>query len=195
MTIADRQRWDEKYTAKPVPAKIAPDGWLIEQVSALKPGRALELACGLGHNAIWLAQHGWQVDAVDISSVGLEGSEKMAQRSAAQVNWIAADLDDFVPEANVYELVIIFRFLDRVGVPAIVQQALKPGGHLIYETFTVSHVARPDGRMKNPAFALEPGELPRLFPQFEIVSSDECALADRDVARLVATKRVPHRAP
>jgi hypothetical protein len=73
-----------------------------------------------------------------------------------------------------------------------VQQALRPGGRLIYETFTASHVARPDSHMKNAAFALQPHELPRLFSQFKVVSYAECALADRDVARLVAVKPEPH---
>src|SRR5690242_6587484 len=55
VSCSDRDRWDAKYAAKPVPERLAPDAWLIEQVGRLRPGRALELACGLGHNAIWLA--------------------------------------------------------------------------------------------------------------------------------------------
>ena len=87
-----------------------------------------------------------------------------------------------------YDLVVVFRFLDRLRVPLIVEQALRPGGRLIYETFTTAHLARPESHMKNPAFALEPGEMPRLFPHFEVISYAECSLPDRDVARLVAVK-------
>jgi SAM-dependent methyltransferase len=194
MSTTDRQRWDEKYGAKPVPDGITPDAWLIEQVSGLEPGRALELACGLGHNAIWLAQQGWQVDAVDISAVGLAHAEKLAQACSANVHWIAADLDEFTPVADTYDLAVVFRFLDRIHLPLLVQHALRPQGWLIYETFTTAHINRPDSHMKNPAFALNPGELPRLLPQFEVVSYFECALADRDVARLVAL-RSNQRAP
>ena len=188
MSTTDRQCWDVKYQAKPVPDKITPDAWLIEQVSGLEPGRALELACGLGNNAIWLAQQGWHVDAVDISAVGLAHAQKLAEACGARVNWIAADLDDFTSVADAYDLIIIFRFLDRVWLPPFVRHVLRPQGRLIYETFTAAHINRPDSHMKNPAFALEPGELPRLFPQFEVVSYAECKLADRDVARLVALK-------
>ncbi len=188
MSTSDRLRWDEKYATKPVSDKLSPDAWLIEQATGLPPGRALELACGPGHNAIWLAQQGWIVDAVDISPLGLASAEKLAQGCAARVNWIAVDIDEFIPQANAYDLATVFRFLDRVRLPLIVQQALKPGGRLIYETFTTAHMARTDSHMKNPAFALEPGELPRLFPQFEVVAYDECELADREVARLVAVK-------
>jgi len=194
MSTDDRQRWDDKYRAKAIPDKIVPDAWLIEQVSGLEPGRALELACGLGHNAIWLAQLGWQVDAVDISAVGLTQAEKLAHSCGANVHWIAADLDEFTPSAESYDLVLVFRFLDRIQLPVLVGHALRPQGVLIYETFTTAHVNRTDSHMKNPAFALAPGELPRLFPNFEFVSYTECNLADRDVARLVAVK-LEHAAP
>ena len=186
MSVSDRERWDAKYADKPVPDRLSPDDWLIEQVAGLPPGRTLELACGLGHNAIWLAQHGWHVDAVDISPSGLARANELAIRNDARVNWIAADLDDFTAEYGMYDLVLVFRFLDRRRLPAIIQQALRPGGRLIYETFTTAHLARPDSNMKNPAFALEPGELPRLLPQLDVVSYAECSLADRDVARLAA---------
>jgi len=195
MSAADRQRWDEKYCDKQGPGKITPDDWMIEQVADLAPGRALELACGLGHNAIWLAQQGWHVDAVDISAVGLAHAEKLALACNARVNWISADLDEFTPAGDAYDLVLVFRFLDRTRLPSLVQHTLRPQGRLIYETFTTAHTHRPESHMKNPAFALEPGELPRLFSQFEVMSYAECALADRDVARMIATKPACHKTP
>ena len=195
MSTSDRQRWDEKYGIKSVPDKLAPDDWLVEQASDLLPGRALELACGLGHNAIWLAQQGWTVDALDISPLGLASAEKLAQTCAVHVNWIAGDIDDFIPKTDAYDLVIVFRFLDRIRLPGIAQQALRPGGQMIYETFTTAHINRPDSHMKNPAFALQPQELPRLFQQLDVISYAECALADRDVARLMATKPGRHNSP
>src|SRR5262245_34208272 len=186
MSTADRERWDTKYAEKTAPVRLSSDDWLIEQVSGLAPGRALELACGLGHNAIWLAQQGWRVDAVDISPVGLARAEDLAARCGVNVRWIAADLEDFSPESAAYDVVLVFRFRARRPVPGIVHRALRPGSRLIYETFTAAHLARPDSHMKHPAFALAPGELPRLFPQLDVISCAECPLPDRDVARLVA---------
>jgi SAM-dependent methyltransferase len=188
VSASDLQRWNEKYTAKGIPTQLVSDAWLVEQVGGLPPGRGLELACGLGHNAIWLAQQGWQVDALDVSPVGLSLAQNLARANHASVHWIAADLDEFFPETDAYDLVFVFRFLDRARLPGIIQQALKPGGRLLYETFTTTHLARPDSHMKNPAFALAPGELPRLFPACEICEFAECTLPDRDVARLVARK-------
>jgi tellurite methyltransferase len=190
MTIADRERWDAKYSAKPIPERLNPDDWLTQEVSRLKPGRALELACGAGHNSVCLASKGWQVDAVDISPVGLAQAQELARTCGVRINWIAADLDEFAPTPEMYDLVIVFRFLDRVRLPGIVERSLRPGGRLICETFTLAHIRRPDSHMKNPAFALESGELPRLFPQLEVVSYAECTQPDRDVARLVGLKKL-----
>jgi 2-polyprenyl-3-methyl-5-hydroxy-6-metoxy-1,4-benzoquinol methylase len=188
MAASDRERWDVKYADKLGPDRLSPDEWLIEQAAGLRPGRALELACGLGHNSIWLALQGWNVDAVDISATGLSRAEEFANVCGARVNWIAADLDEFVPDLAAYDLVLVFRFLDRARLPGIIQGALRPGGHLVYETFSTAHLSRADAHMKNPDFALKPGELPRLYPQLETVSYSESSLADRDVARLIAVR-------
>lgn len=188
MSLADRERWDGKYAAKSVPERLAPDEWLMRQVSTLRPGRALELACGLGHNAIWLAQQGWQVDAVDVSLVGLNLAREFAERHRIDVNWIAADLDTYVPESEAYDLAVVFRFLDRIRVPPLMEAALRPGGLLVYETFTQSHTHRLDSHMRNPAFALAPGELPQLFSALTVQTTEETELPDRNVARLVAQR-------
>jgi tellurite methyltransferase len=190
MSTSDLDRWNAKYAQTAVPAGVAADEWLKDQIAGLSPGRALDLACGLGHNAIWLAQQGWQVDAVDISPVGLARAADLARAAGVTVQWIAADLDEFEPQPAAYDLVTVFRFLDRARLPSLIEQALRPGGFMIYETFTISHIARPESRMKNPAFALSPNELPTLFPGCETQSYSECSLPDRDFARLVARKRM-----
>ena len=187
MSHDDRIRWDAKYSEREAPAELTPNAWLREHVASLPPGRALDLACGLGHNAIWLAQCGWQVDAVDISPVGLRLAGESGARAGVKVHWITADLDEFTPEQNAYDLVCVFRFLDRIRLPRLIEAALRPGGHLLYETITEAHMARP-GVTMNPAFALGPGELPRLFPGLEVIRYDECELPDRSVARLVARR-------
>jgi len=188
MSLSDRERWDAKYAAKPVPEQLSPDAWLIEQVANLPLGRALELACGLGHNAIRLAQRGWEVDAVDVSPVGLRLASELADRHRTRVRWIAADLDEFAPAGPAYDLVVVFRFLERGRLPGMIEQSLRPGGMLIYETFTLAQIHRPDSHLTNPAFALAPGELSRLFPKLQTLRYGECTLPDRDVARLIAQR-------
>ena len=98
----------------------------VVEAAGIKPGHAvLDVACGTGQNAIWLSQRGWQVDGVDVSETGLRLAARTAVANDAAANWIEADLDDWVPEANVYDLVVVFRFLDRVCVPRVVHTGLR----------------------------------------------------------------------
>jgi tellurite methyltransferase len=188
MSTDDRTRWDAKYAERPVPEKLAPDEWLVENAGDLEPGRALDFACGLGHNAIWLARRGWTVDAVDISPAGLRLAAELAGRNKAAVHWVAADLDDFAPIETAYDLVVVFRFLDRARAPGLIESALRSGGLMVYETFTEAHLVRGDNHLRNSAYALRSRELPRLFPGLRLVRYREESLDDRSVARLVARK-------
>lgn len=151
----------------------------------------MDIACGLGHNAIWLAQQGWNVDAVDISPVGLALAAQVAEQAGCYgISWIAADLDEFQPRECAYDLITVFRFLDRNRLPQWIEAALRPGGMLIYETFSNGQLLRPDSHLKSSQFTLAPGELPALFPALEVVRTEEIDLPDRCVARLVAIKPV-----
>ena len=189
MSLSDRKRWDAKYATKSVPELVSPDEWLVKHVTGRAPGEALELACGLGHNAIWLANQGWRVDAVDVSPVGLALAEELAKRvESPAISWITADLDEFAPLAEAYDLVLAFRFLDRSRVPRLIERVLRPGGLLVYETFSRGQMARSDNQLRCGDFTLAPGELPMLFPKLTVVEYEEVDLADRSVARLVAQR-------
>lgn len=189
MSESDRQRWDAKYSGKPVPVLNPPDDWLRQHAASLAVGDALDLACGLGHNAIWLAQQGWHVDAVDISQAGLDLAKQLTEQvQCRSISWIAADLDSYELTPASCDLVVVFRFLDRTRLPAFIEAALRPGGTLIYETFTRGQLARPESHLKNSQFTLRPNELPGLFPRLKVLAYEEVELPDRSVARLVARK-------
>ncbi len=164
MSESDRTRWDEKYSAKE-PTTAPPDDWLVQCVQSLQPGTALDIACGLGHNAMWLAEEGWTVDAVDISNVGLKLASNAARRRKVCISWLPGDLEDpsWHPPREVYDLIVVFRFLDRVRLPQLIDDHLAPGGHLIYETFTEGQLNRSDNHLRNPNFALQPRELLSLY--------------------------------
>lgn len=188
MTISDRDKWEQKYASKDVSHLPEPDAWLMDRIGELTPGRALDLACGLGQNAIALAERGWKVDAVDVSSRGLEIARDCAGQRNVAVNWICADLDDWEPETQGYDLAVVFRFLDWNRIPAIVTQGVKPGGILCYETFAASQLNRADNHLKNPEFTVREGDWGRYFPGFEIVSQEFVSLRDRDASRLWAIR-------
>lgn len=192
MAESDRLRWEAKYADKDAPAELDPDSWLrqsLANVSPGIPGTALDLACGLGDNAIWLAEQGWRVEAVDIAPTALRIAANQAEKLGVDVTWREADLDDFVPEPGKYDLVVVFRFLDRTRLPKVIDRALRPGGLLLYETFTASQLKRKDNHLKNASFVLMSGELPNLFPNFEVLEHQEIELPDRSVARYCGRKR------
>lgn len=188
MTIADRDKWEQKYASKDKSHAPGPDEWLLECSGGLKPGRALDLACGLGQNAIALAALGWKVDAVDVSPRGLEIARRCAADRDLSVNWVCADLDDWEPTAQDYDLVIVFRFLDWNRIPQIIERALQPGGSLCYETFAASQMNRADNHLKNAAFTVQEGDWEKYLPSFQIVSYSSIRLPDGDVARLWAIR-------
>jgi tellurite methyltransferase len=197
MSSRDRDRWNERH-AKCEPLSIVqPDEFLVEAIHLIETApsaiestrRALDVACGLGHNSIWLAQQGWQVDAVDVSTTALKLARQSASANDVHPCWIEADLDDWQPAANEYDLAVVFRFLDRETVPRIVRTALRPGGWLVYETFSAAQCKRSDNHISNPAFTLAPGELSTLFPEFDVVVHREDILLDRTVERLLGRRQ------
>jgi len=188
MADSDRRRWDEKYEGRNVAATAQPDPWLADSVAGLAPGRALELACGTGHNATWLAAQGWRVDALDISPTGLALAEARAHELGLSVNWIAADLDSWRPLQKAYDLVVVVRFLDRKQLPGIVLEALAPGGRLVYETFSHLQCDREDNHLRSRTYALAPGELRQLYSALEEIKYEEVELPASSVARLLARR-------
>lgn len=173
MTISDRRHWDARYTyAARTTLNRGPDSLLLHYTPLATNGaRALELACGLGHNARWLAWQGYRVDAIDISVRALrQARQAMLRQPGAGVHFIAADLDNFPLPARQYDLVVVFRFLDRRLFPQV-RARVRPGGLVIYQTLNTGALAR--GTVSNLDHVLECGELPTLFPGWHIVHADD----------------------
>ncbi|MDA0285595.1 MAG: class I SAM-dependent methyltransferase, partial [Planctomycetota bacterium] len=162
MATTDRDRWNAKYAQRTPEPVIVPDEWLIESCEMIAKSenrprssqRACDIACGLGHNSLWLARQGWKVDGVDIAAEGLKLARQSASYGIAEVNWLEADLDEWLPTSDYYDLAIVFRFLDRVTIPQIINTGLRRGGWLVYETFAAGQLSRSDSHIRNPASAL-----------------------------------------
>jgi tellurite methyltransferase len=178
VALSDRERWDQRYTDPRQQLDRGPNALLPRCVppapagAPAEPGaRALDLACGLGHNALWLAAQGYHVEAIDISVAALRHARgEMLRRGLQGVTFIAADLDEFPLPPAAYDVVCVFRFLDRGLFPAI-RACVRPGGLVVYQTFNV-------GRLRlHPTFSpdhmLALGELPGFFPGWTpILSAD-----------------------
>lgn len=107
----DSRAWDERYAAKELVWGGAPNRWVAREVAEITPGRALDLAAGEGRNALWLAARGWRVTAVDFSRVALERGRRRAAElppeAAERIRWVRADLQEYVPAAAAYDLVVV----------------------------------------------------------------------------------------
>ena len=193
MSDADRERWNARYAAGEYAARTYPSPLLAAWLDRLPRGRALDVACGLGRNAIHLAANGYTVDAMDISAVALAGGRKRADAAGVSVNWIEADLERPDIARDAYDVVVVARFLDRPLVPRLVD-ALRCGGHLVYDHHYITpvHVDGP----RSHRFRARPNELLERFRALRVLSYEEGLVADPDgrrmaLARLVACKGSP----
>ena len=103
----DSNAWDERYAGDELLWSVGPNQFLVAEVEALPPGRALDLACGEGRNAIWLAQRGWDVTGVDFSKVGLDKARRVADRRGVTVQWERTDVTEYAPAPESFDLVIV----------------------------------------------------------------------------------------
>lgn len=183
MAADDRARWDARYTSGPRHLRAHdPNPLLIRFAPPAYSGiRALELACGLGRDALWLAGQGYTVDALDVSLVALRRARAaMLERGIEGVNFILADLDHYPLPPRRYDLVYVYRFLDRRLFPEI-RSRVRPGGLAIYETLNVRrHLRYPAAR---PEHMLELGELPGHFPGWRILAASDAGTTSYIVAR------------
>ena len=160
-----RERWNARYaTAAFEPFPGAPADWLVEHTAELREllasggqRRALDLACGDGRNARWLAKLGFAVDAVDVSDVAIEALRRAAADRGLRVDARALDLEQDDLPAGPYDVVVCMSYLQRDLFDGL-KRVLAPGGLLIYETFARAHVEEL-GHDFNPAYVLDRNEL------------------------------------
>jgi len=186
------QRYQEKVSSEPAPATILKSYQQSLSTQENAQRKALDLACGLGGNAIYLAQQGYQVTAVDYSDVALSQLAKKAENAKLSIDTVLCDLEkDGAEDFKDFDLVVVSYYLQR-SLFAKIFSFLKPGGLLFYQTFSGEQV---DGvGPQNPDFRLKQGELlslcqPHLVLFYREDSSD-CITEDcyRGEAMIVVKK-------
>ena len=196
MTDDDRRRWDDRYRSGDYTPRTKAGAFLESWLPRLPRGRALDVACGAGRNAIRLAEAGWQVDAIDVSEVAIGMARDAAADAGVDVRWIAADLDTYDLPPSKYDLISVIRFRPGDLLPRLID-ALDPNGWILVE----HHLATPldvDGP-KSTDFRLQPQELLEAYAPLRVVFYEETIESRHDegtdrrfaFARLVACKGDP----
>jgi SAM-dependent methyltransferase len=176
----DAQAWDERYAAVPLVWSAGPNARFAELVGDWPPGRALDVACGEGRTAVWLAKRGWSVRAVDFSAVGVEKGRSRAAAEGVDVEWDVAD----VVTADLgegYDLVaVLYLHLPEAEEAAVIRscaRALAPGGRLVFLGHARDNLERGVGGPQDSSVLPTPELLADWAGDLE---TEQCSHVDRD---------------
>lgn len=153
MALEDKERWNEKYQNNKIPDE--PIILVQQYANSARGNMALDIACGMGRHSKYLASLGFEVDALDISSVAIE-----QLKGIENINAMEVDFDDFTLPENKYHIIVCTYFLERKLFDQMVA-ALKPNGIILFETF-LYHEDN-ERAPSNPDFMLKAGELEKHF--------------------------------
>jgi ubiquinone/menaquinone biosynthesis C-methylase UbiE len=150
-----REDWNARYAQKELVWSAEPNRLFATEVATLPPARALDLACGEGRNAVWLAEQGWRVTGVDFSDVALAKAAELAASRGVEVEWVVADVLDYEPERHGFDLVVLL-YLQLPGEELV--QALRSatgslarGGTLVVLAHDTTNLTRGHGGPKDAA--------------------------------------------
>jgi SAM-dependent methyltransferase len=159
----DREQWNRRYAGTELLWPATPNRHLVGEVRGLAVGRALDLACGEGRNAVWLAEEGWEVTGVDFSDVALEKARELAEARGVEVAWVEADVREYEPQPGAYDLVaVLFLHLredERRAVYAHAAAALAPEGRLVVIGHDVLNLSEGVGGPRDPEVLYSPEDV------------------------------------
>ena len=158
-----REDWNERYARTELLWTAEPNRLIATEAASLPPGRALDLACGEGRNAVWLAERGWHVTGVDFSEVAIAKAKELAARRGAEVDWVVADVLGFEPAPDGLDLVVICYLQLPAGELALAlrhaESALAPGGTLLVLGHDATNLEHGYGGPKDPTVLFTPEQV------------------------------------
>ena len=178
-----REDWDARYAAVENLWAAKPNRFLVAEVEDLEPGRALDLACGEGQNAIWLATLGWRVTGIDYSEVAIAKARARAERDGVEVDFVCADLVTYAPEARTFDLVVVLYLhipsSQRAAIHANAAAAVAPGGTFVLLGHDLTNLTDGVGGPSDPDILYTAEEIATELPGLEI---EKATVVLRDVA-------------
>lgn len=158
-----REEWDRKYSETGLLWSAEPNRFVVAELAGLPPRRALDLACGEGRNAIWLAELGWRVTAVDFSEIAIAKGRERAARLGLDVDFVCADLLDYEPELDAFDLVLVLYLQlpadERRLVLARAADALTPGATFFLVGHDSTNLTHGVGGPSEPSVLYTPDDI------------------------------------
>ena len=181
MTGMEAHDWDERYAASELVWSRGPNQLVAAECADLPPGRAVDLACGEGRNAIWLASRGWHVTAVDFSQVAIDKGRALAD--AVEVDWVCGDATEWRGDGLDLAVVAYFQVPAAQRQQAVrnVVSSLRPGGTLLWVAHDSTNLTEGTGGPQDPAVLMTAEDVVADLDGIDV----ELARAER-VARVVS---------
>lgn len=158
-----REDWDARYSEKGFVWSVEPNRSLVAEVAGLAPGRALDLACGEGRNAVWLAERGWEVVGVDFSPVAIEKARALAAHRGVEVEWEVADLRRYEPPSRAFDLVVVLYLqmpaAELHPVLGRAAAAVAPGGTILVVSHDLANLTAGHGGPREPGVLTTPDQV------------------------------------
>jgi 2-polyprenyl-3-methyl-5-hydroxy-6-metoxy-1,4-benzoquinol methylase len=173
----EREAWNARYADSTLLWGVEPNRFVEREVAGLTPGRAVDLACGEGRNAIWLASRGWRVTGVDFADVAIEKGRKLAAAEGVDVDWRVEDVRTWVPEAGAFDLVLLAYLQlpidERSTVFRHAAAAVAPGGAFLLVAHDARNIADGYGGPQYPEVLCGADEVVTWLDGFDVVHAGE----------------------
>ena len=185
------EEWDARFAESEFLFTARPNQSVVAEVGGLTPGTALDLACGQGRNAVWLAEQGWQVTAVDFSRVGLDRGRQFAQARGVEVSYRHDDVVAWQPPPHAFDLVLLsylqLPWPELRTVLASATDALAPGGMLLIVGHDADNIERGYGGPQDPAVLYDADRIAAALDGLRIETATQVdRVVDTDIGPMTA---------
>ncbi|GIU87432.1 MAG: hypothetical protein KatS3mg009_1947 [Acidimicrobiia bacterium] len=173
----DRHDWDARYAGAPTVWGLEPNRFVAAECADLPPGRALDLACGEGRNAVWLAARGWRVTGVDFSPVAIDKARRLARDQGVDADFLVADLRGYEPAPRGHDLVLLAYLQvpdeDRRVILPRAAAAVAPGGVFLLVAHDRRNVTHGTGGPQDPRVCYDAGDVVALLGDLVVERAGE----------------------